>query len=72
MCDAPIRFVDLGAMARCPECDSSFRKMAICAIVAQTAMTVEMRECYASLEALGKEVEKLQVLLSAIDAANNE
>ena len=69
MCDAVLRFRDLGSMESCPECTASFRKMAICAIVAQTAMTVEMRECYAQLEDLGKEIQKLQTLIAAFDAA---
>ncbi len=72
MCDEPLRFIDLGGMERCPECNSSFRKMAICAIVAQTAMSVEMRECYSELKKLGKEVAKLETILAALDAAHNE
>tara|TARA_R100000458_G_scaffold42894_1_gene40796 strand:- start:565 stop:705 length:141 start_codon:yes stop_codon:yes gene_type:complete len=46
--------------------------MAICAIVAQTAMSVEMRECYSELKKLGKEVAKLETILAALDAAHNE
>ena len=72
MCDAPLRFRDLGSMETCPECSTNFRKMAICAIVAQTAMTVEMRECYAQLEDLGKEIQKLQTLIAAFDAAHED
>ena len=69
MCDAPLRFRELGAMESCPECETSFRKMAICDIVAQTAMTVEMRELYSSVKGLSEEVEKLQTLIAAFDAA---
>ena len=72
MCDAALRFKDLGSMEACPDCNSSFRKMAICAIVAQTAMTVEMRELYSDIKALKSEVEKLQTLLAAFDAAHED